>query len=329
MKLGTLTFAVSLAFATLCKPTPEENTSPQTPALFHPPIPVSSFYPPLASEPSFCDEETIPEDKNKGRLWKLHRFLKTEYGIQSRAYCTTASDDNILGLAVSPKNSLSLENPLTVHEIDNAEKIRRIAANYDQKLFDVYIYYVHTPGSPLTPKFFQRDPVDQVQIFIHERLHDELNFQGSNYRMLEEPLADLLGYTIAKEYFQRHEPELTQLVEEKLEERLQRAEVITRVMGNLEEIYRSPSLNPQQKKELQEKYYQELREKLGDQQVNNATLAREWCYVKNLPLLYNLFIATDSDTRGTLDFYRSLAGDWEEAMQVVEEFYHEMQGDKK
>ncbi|MBW2964217.1 hypothetical protein KY363_02045 [Candidatus Woesearchaeota archaeon] len=260
----------------------------------------------------------------------LDDFIRDEYRLNSgSAFCSTSNDDetensNRWALAATKKYAFnSPDEPLHVHQVGTKEQMDNLAKMLEKEAYDTQVYEVYTPRSQITKRYLSHDHPEIANLFLHERLHEEFNYP----RMLEESMAELVGKIGAIEFFQskygtrwaRQE----KAAKKNLAAKLKRARVITDAYDRLQELYSDTTKSIEQKKSEQRKIFRGVRVKLLDRKVNNATIAKEIYYLKNLEKLYTVYLANGANLNTMIMFFRSLPQDYRAAQALVDAAYQD------
>ncbi|MBU0470410.1 MAG: aminopeptidase [Nanoarchaeota archaeon] len=155
-------------------------------------------------------------------------------------------------------------------------------------------------GSPITKNFLSLPKARQALTISHEICHEDVaekiskNFPSS----LDESYCMFRGYIIAAGFAKKKTTEYSGLYEEtssKIEHFNKFASNISSYYGRLNEIYGDKGLTKDEKNLLRLQVFNEAKDELDWEEVNNARLYDYWPYVKHYPLFLKLYQSQGED----------------------------------
>lgn len=212
----------------------------------------------------------------------------------------------------TPKTTLpySLDDPSLRYGTGKPE-----SASIDLKEFDVFSYSIEAIAGVKTPitKSLLRAPLSR---FIHLIFHEDWHEQIDSPLGIEEPAAEVVSYAAAllfvEEKFGRDSAVFKTLNDE-FNKKLKESEIYQRYYDELSLLYsqfHSGELSEEETLSRKAKLLQAMGDDLKDlwggkpPQLNNAFIAFQMTYLRHLPLMYQVFSATDYNLRETIDIFR-------------------------
>ncbi|GEM_PF-4902267 len=170
---------------------------------------------------------------------------------------------------------------------------------YTEEGYDVYVRNTTNyslvkskDGSSLTPSFFKYSQEWQANTIIHEMCHGSYEkWIGSNFSSrLNESSCVLIGYAGAAEYYKSRNGGSSKEYESALKafnDYENESLKLNQFYAKLQELYQSHKTSSEIQQE-REKIFAEVKEIVGEE-VNNANLWDRYPYVKNYPLMLQLY----------------------------------------
>lgn len=208
----------------------------------------------------------------------------------------------------------TLEGELKYYKKEGYDVYTRNVTNYDS---------VETDQScSITPFLFEYIKEWQVHTILHEICHDtNENVVGVHFPSeIEEPYCVLFGYAGTVEYFKARNGELSEEYKEALhsfDSYEEEAVKVTRSYTKLQELYQSKK-SLAQKLQEREAIFAEVKEVMREE-INNARLWDKYPYVKNYPLMLQLYNSKNKNLRQTLEVMKDCPEDKEQALRYIQE----------
>ncbi len=205
----------------------------------------------------------------------------------------------------------------------------RTDVTIDLNEYDAFFYSMQAMAGVKTPvtRGLMEAPLSR---FIHCVFHEEWHEQIDLPLVIEEPNAEIVshiaGMLFAEEKWGRDAEPYTTL-KRQLQNKLREAAVYVDYYDRLEMLYsrfHSGELSRLEtlrvKDDVLDSLGQELEHIWGGRpdQLNNAFIAFQMTYYRNLRLMYQVFLALDSDLHRTVALFRSLPGEGESAADLDE-----------
>jgi hypothetical protein len=206
----------------------------------------------------------------------------------------------------------SLDDPSLISAIGTRDSVY-----LDFEKYDAYFYSIPSvagEGTPVTESLLQAPLYRFIQIIFHEDWHEQIDLPHG----LEEPSAEIIGYAsavlFARDRFGQDSQVYRTLVKH-FENKLRESEVYVEYYDKLETIYaqyqdgKLSELDTLiRKARLLEAMGNELQHIWGGRpdQLNNAFIAFQMTYLRHLPLMHEVFQATDFDLGRTIPIFLAM-----------------------
>jgi len=153
-----------------------------------------------------------------------------------------------------------------------------------------------------------------IQVIFHEDWQEQIDLPHG----LEEPSAEVIGYTAALAFTRNRygeESTVYRTLRKHLDNRLRESQVYREYYSRLEDLYtqyhegKLSELDTLiRKARLLETMGKELYDIWGGRpdQLNNAFIGFQMTYLRHMPLMYEVYQATGADLAGTIDIFLSL-----------------------
>ena len=208
----------------------------------------------------------------------------------------------------------SLDDPALVAAIGTRDSVY-----IDYQKYDAYFYSIPSvagKGTPVTESLMQAPLHRFIQVIFHEDWQEQIDLPHG----LEEPSAEIIGYAAAlaftgEKYGQ--DSQVHRTLQKHFKNKLRESEVYGEYYTKLETLYaqyhegKLSELDTLiRKARLLETMGNELHRIWGGRpdQLNNAFIAFQMTYLRHLPLMHEVFQATDFDLAGTVRIFLSLPG---------------------
>lgn len=240
---------------------------------------------------------------------KEHGFLETE---NFKTYRPELGAYDYLFFTSSTQLPYSLDDPALVAAVGTRDSVY-----IDSQKYDAYFYSIPSvagEGTPLTRSLMQA-PLDRfIQVIFHEDWHEQVDLPMG----LEEPSAEIIGYTAAMLFTRDRfgqDSSVYQTLQKHFANKLRESEVYREYYGELEALYaqyhegKLSELDTLiRKARLLEAMGSELYRIWGGRpdQLNNAFIAFQMTYLRHLPLMHEVFAATDSDLTKTIRLFLAM-----------------------
>ena len=206
----------------------------------------------------------------------------------------------------------SLDDPLLQNAAGKPESIP-----IDLATHDVFFYSIEAIAGIKTPvtRSLLKSPLPR---FIHVILHEDWHEQIDSPLGIEESSGEVVSYAaailFAEEKFGR-DSAVYQTLKEDFGNRLRESQVYQQYYDKLGLLYASyssggisPAATLSRKANLLEAMKDDLKDIWGasPKQLNNAYIAFQMTYLRHLPLMYQVYSATNSDLMATMAIFRSI-----------------------
>ncbi len=200
-------------------------------------------------------------------------------------------------------------------------------AYYKKKGYDVYVRNTNnynpvqtTEGVSITPSFFEYTPEWQAHTVLHEICHDSLEeWTGVVLpSAIDEPFCALVGYVGTAEYYKEKkgvESEEYKAAVQSFVNHEGEAITITQSYQQLQQLYKSTKSEAQKKVE-REAIFAEL-QKVMNEEVDNARLWDKYPYVKNYPLMLQMYNKLDKNIYKALQKMRNCPKEENKALEYI------------
>ena len=208
----------------------------------------------------------------------------------------------------------SLDDPALVAAIGTRDSVY-----IDYQKYDAYFYSIPSvagKGTPVTESLMQVPLPRFIQIIFHEDWHEQVDLSMG----LEEPSAEIIGYAAALAFTREkygQDSQVHRTLKKHFENKLRESEVYGEYYTRLETLYaqyqegKLSELDTLiRKARLLEEMGNELYGIWGGKpdQLNNAFIGFQMTYLRHLPLMHEVFRATDFDLAETIRIFLSLPG---------------------
>ena len=226
----------------------------------------------------------------------------------------------------TPKTVLpySLDDPALQYDIGKRE-----SALIDLESYDVFFYSIEALAEIKTPitKSLLRAPLSR---FIHIIFHEDWHEQMASTLGIEEPCAEVVSYPAAMLFTEEkfgQDSAVYQTLKEEFDNKLKESKVYQQYYEDLEFLYSrfhsgkiSENETLSRKARLLEFMGNELKDIWGGKplQLNNAFIAFQMTYFRYLPLMYQVYSATNFDLLKTMAIFRSAPNQGAEFENVEE-----------
>ncbi len=205
----------------------------------------------------------------------------------------------------------------------------RTDVTIDLNEYDAFFYSMQAMAGVKTPvtRGLMEAPLSR---FIHGVFHEEWHEQIDLPLVIEEPNAEIVshiaGMLFAEEKWGRDAEPYTTL-KQQLQNKLREAAVYVDYYDRLEMLYsrfHSGELSRLETLRVKDDVLDSLGKELEDiwggrpDQLNNAFISFQMTYYRNLRLMYQVFLALDSDLHKTVALFRSLPGQGESVADLDE-----------
>ncbi|MFQ6121945.1 MAG: hypothetical protein ACE5LA_02670 [Dehalococcoidales bacterium] len=214
----------------------------------------------------------------------------------------------------TPKTTLpySLDDPSLQFGVGKPE-----SAPIDTEKYDVFFYSIETIAGVKTPvtKSLLKAPLPR---FIHLIFHEDWQEQMDSPLGIEEPCAEVVSYAAAKLFTENkfgRDSTVYKTLDSEFNKKLKESEIYNQYYEELRVLYSrfhsgeiSEAETLSRKAELLKAMEYDLIDIwLGKpRQLNNAFIAFQMTYYRHLPLMHQVFSATDSDLTKTMTIFRSV-----------------------
>lgn len=236
-------------------------------------------------------------------------FAETE---NFRTYSPEIGAYHYLFFTPSTQLPYSLDDPALVAAIGTRDSV-----SLDYQKYDAYFYSIPSvagEGTPITESLLQAQLHRFIQIIFHEDWHEQVDLPHG----LEEPSAEVIGYTAAMLFArEKYGPEapVYKTLKKHFANKLRESEVYREYYDKLSALYaqyhegKLSELDTLiRKARLLESMGNELQRIWGGkpEQLNNAFIAFQMTYLRHLPLMYQVLEATDSDLGKTIQLFLAM-----------------------
>lgn len=212
----------------------------------------------------------------------------------------------------STKLPYSLDDPALVAAIGTRDSVY-----LDFQKYDAYFYSIPSvagEGTPVTESLMQAPLHRFIHIIFHEDWQEQIDLPHG----LEEPSAEIIGYTAAMLFTRDkfgQDSSVYRTLKKHLNNRLRESEVYREYYDKLNTLYaqyhegKLSELDTLiRKARLLETMGNELHRIWGGQpdQLNNAFIAFQMTYLRYLPLMHEVLEATDSDLIKTIQIFLAM-----------------------
>lgn len=248
-------------------------------------------------------------------------FLETE---NFKTYSPEIGAYDYLFYTSSTQLPYSLDDPALISALGTRDSV-----SLDYQKYDAYFYSIPSvagKGTPVTESLMQAPLSRFIQIIFHEDWHEQVDLSMG----LEEPSAEIIGYAAAlaftEEKYGQDSP-VHRTLKKHFENKLRESEVYGEYYIRLETLYaqyqegKLSELDTLiRKARLLEAMGNELYGIWGGKpdQLNNAFIGFQMTYLRHLPLMHEVFQATDFDLAETIRIFLSLPGQ-EKSLATLEQ----------
>lgn len=193
----------------------------------------------------------------------------------------------------------------------------RQSANIDTKKYDVYFYSIQALAgikTPVTRSLIEAPLSRFIFVIIHEDWHEQIDLPLG----IEEPSGQIVGYAVAMLFAREKfgsDSTIYKTLGQELNGKLKESKVYSKYYEQLQALYAeykagiiSETETSLRKEQSLKAMGDELKEIWGAKpdQLNNAFIAFQMTYLRHLPLMYQVFLAADSNLNETLTIFRSM-----------------------
>lgn len=281
------------------------------------PLLIILFIVSAAIVPSCQPGTPLAEEQRLQLIAEIKTFEK-EIGFHEtenfKTYHPEVGAYNYLFYTSSTQLPYSLDDPALVAAIGTRDSVY-----IDYRQYDAYFYSIPSvagKGTPVTKSLMQAPLSRFIQIIFHEDWQEQIDLPHG----LEEPSAEIIGYAAAlaftgEKYGQ--DSQVHRTLKKHFENKLGESEVYGEYYTRLETLYaqyqegKLSELDTLIRKvRLLEAMGNELYGIWGGKpdQLNNAFIAFQMTYLRHLPLMHEVFQATDFDLAETIRIFLSLPG---------------------
>lgn len=206
----------------------------------------------------------------------------------------------------------SLDDPLLQFGTGTPESV-----SLDRTKYDVYFYSLPAQAGVKTPitKSLLRAPLYRfIRIIFHEDWHEQISLPLG----LEEPSAEVVSYVAAMLFVGEkfgQDSAVYHTLRQHLTNRLRESRIYRHYYEQLDAVYSrfhagiiSEAEALRRKEELLKLLGDDLHDIWGGKpdQLNNAFIAFQMTYLRHLPLMYQVLLATDNDLTKAIAIFRSM-----------------------
>jgi hypothetical protein len=272
-------------------------------------IPVIVFF-------SSCQPRApVPEEQRLELIEEIKAFER-EIGFREtdnfKTYSPETGAYDYLFYTPSTQLPYSLDDPALISALGTRDSV-----SLDYQKYDAYFYSIPSiagEGTPVTESLMQEPLHRFIHIVFHEDWHEQIDLPSG----LEEPSAEIIGYTAATLFagdkYGRNSS-VYRTLREKLSNKLRESEVYREYYNRLTTLYAQHHEGKLSeldalimKAQLLEAMGSELHNIWGGQpeQLNNAYIAFQMTYYRHLPLMHSVLEASDFELAGTLRVFLSM-----------------------
>ena len=275
-----------------------------------------------------CQPGTPLAEEQKMQLIAEIKAFERELGFHEtenfKTYRPEVGAYDYLFYTSSTQLPYSLDDPALVAAIGTRDSVY-----LDYQKYDAYFYSIPSvagKGTPVTESLMQAPLPRFIQIIFHEDWHEQVDLSMG----LEEPSAEIIGYAAAlaftREKYGQDSP-VHRTLKKHFENKLRESEIYGEYYIRLETLYaqyqegKLSELDTLiRKARLLEAMGNELYGIWGGKpdQLNNAFIGFQMTYLRHLPLLHEVFQATDFDLAETIRIFLSLPGQ-EKSLATLEQ----------
>jgi len=263
-----------------------------------------------------CQPETAVDEEQRRQLIAEIKDFERELGFAETENFKTYSPEleayHYLFYTPSLQLPYSLDDPTLISAIGTRDSVY-----LDFNKYDAYFYSIPSvagEGTPVTESLLKAPLYRFIQIIFHEDWHEQIDLPHG----LEEPSAEIIGYAsavlFARDRFGQDSQVYRTLVKH-FDNKLKESEVYVEYYAKLETLYaqyqegKLSEMDTLIRKDLLlEAMGNELQRIWGGRpdQLNNAFIAFQMTYLRHLPLMHEVFQATDFDLGRTIPILRAM-----------------------
>ena len=275
-----------------------------------------------------CQPGTPLAEEQKMQLIAEIKAFERELGFHEtenfKTYRPEVGAYDYLFYTSSTQLPYSLDDPALISALGTRDSV-----SLDYQQYDAYFYSIPSvagKGTPVTESLMQAPLSRFIQIIFHEDWHEQVDLSMG----LEEPSAEIIGYAAALaftgEKYGQDSP-VHRTLKKHFENKLRESEIYGEYYIRLETLYaqyqegKLSELDTLiRKARLLEAMGNELYGIWGGKpdQLNNAFIGFQMTYLRHLPLLHEVFQATDFDLAETIRIFLSLPGQ-EKSLATLEQ----------
>jgi hypothetical protein len=263
-----------------------------------------------------CQPATSVGEEQKLQLIEEIKAFEKRLGFAEtenfRTYSPELGAYDYLFFTPSTQLPYSLDDPALVAAIGTRDSV-----SLDYQKYDAFFYSIPSvagEGTPLTESLLQVPLHRFIQIIFHEDWHEQIDLPHG----LEEPSAEIIGYTAAMLFCREkygQDSQVYRTLQKHLDNKLRESQVYGEYYDKLIVLYakyhegKLSELDTLiRKARLLESMGNELYRIWGGRpdQLNNAFIAFQMTYLRHLPLMHEVLQASDFDLTKTIRLFLAM-----------------------